>query len=99
MAQKIVRGFLARKQHRPRFNGIMKINSIKSNLAKTKEIASQLKINKDEILRQVQEMEKLIEESIKKIKVNIFNLWLMYLCNHFFSFCGFRAMSKLIRPL
>lgn len=71
MVQKIVRGFLARKQHRPRFQGIMKINSIKSNLAKTKEIASQLKINKDEILRQVQDMERLIEESIKKIKVNI----------------------------
>lgn len=70
MAQKIVRGFLARKQHRPRYQGIMKINSMKLNLAKTKEIANQLKINKDEILQKIHEMEKLIEESTKKIKVN-----------------------------
>lgn len=85
MAQKIVRGFLARKQHRPRFQGIMKINSIKSNLAKTKEIASQLKINKEEILRQVQDMERLIEESIKKIKVNIF-AFVVTICNNLFLF-------------
>lgn len=68
-AQKIIRGYLARKKHQPRFKGIMKIKQIKASLAQAKEIANQLKTGKEIILKQVNELEVLIENSVRKIKV------------------------------
>lgn len=70
MVQKAVRGYMARKKHRPRIHGVMKIKNIKSNTAKTVEIASQLKNNKDTILREVQAVEKQIDASIASIRAN-----------------------------
>lgn len=67
-AQRMVRGFLARRRHRPRLQGILKITSIRNNLAQTKDIAGQLKTNKDGILKQVADMEQLIAQSIARIK-------------------------------
>lgn len=69
-AQKIIRGYLARKQHQPRYKGIMKIKAIKINLSKTEDIAKQLKSNKDAVLKQVRDVEQLIDRSVTKIKVN-----------------------------
>lgn len=68
MAQKIIRGYLARKQHRPRYKGLAKINELKSNLSKTKDIVNQLKNDKDLLLRQLSETDQLINSSIMKIK-------------------------------
>lgn len=69
LAQKIIRGYLARKQHQPRYKGILKIKAIKVNLSKTEEIANQLRNNKDSILKQVKDVEQLIDRSVAKIKV------------------------------
>lgn len=70
LAQRIIRGYLARKQHQPRYKGIMKIKAIKINLTKTEEIANQLKSNKETVLKQVRDVEQLIDRSVSKIKVN-----------------------------
>lgn len=67
-AQRMVRGFLARRRHQPRLQGILKIQSIGRNWAQTKDIAGQLKTNKDEILKQVAELEQLITQSISRIR-------------------------------
>lgn len=68
IAQKIIRGYLARKKHQPRMRGILKLNAIKTNLALTKDIATQLKGGKDSTLKQVQEIEQLIENACNRIK-------------------------------
>lgn len=69
-AQRIIRGFLARQQHQPRYKGIVKINAIRGNLKATKEIVNQLQKNKEGVLQQVLDVERLIESSILQIKVN-----------------------------
>ncbi|XP_055622770.1 myosin heavy chain 95F isoform X1 [Toxorhynchites rutilus septentrionalis] len=68
--QKIVRGHLARKQHQPRIKGIMKINAIKANLGKMKEIALQLKVERDNMLKQVATVQSSIDDAVVRIKAN-----------------------------
>lgn len=79
--QKVVRGFLARKRHQPRYRGIINIKSLKVNLYKTAEIANQLKSSKDVILKQVTEIEQLIDNSVQKIKVKLEKKSDLILCN------------------
>lgn len=67
-AQRIVRGFLARKQHQPRYRGIIKIRSLNDQLNKSTEIVGQLKSNKDTILRQANDLEHLIGGYVKNIQ-------------------------------
>ncbi|XP_037909530.1 myosin heavy chain 95F isoform X1 [Hermetia illucens] len=66
--QKVVRGYLARKKHRPRYQGIMKIKSIKQNAMKTIAIANDLKSGKENIMKDIQVLENEIDSAIKKIK-------------------------------
>lgn len=47
----------------------MKIKAIKMNLSKTEDIANQLRNNKETILKQVKDVEQLIDRSVAKIKV------------------------------
>lgn len=69
MAQKVIRGYLARKKHRPRFKGMTKIKSALESVEKIKAIARDLKLTScDEILKQTTVLEQLILNSIKKIK-------------------------------
>lgn len=68
--QKVVRGYLARKKHRPRYQGIMKIKSIKQNAMKTIAIANDLKSGKENIMKDIQVLENEIDSAIKKIKVS-----------------------------
>lgn len=68
--QSAVRGFLARKHHRPRYQGIGKINKIRFNAQKTVEIAGGLKQSRDEILNEVSDIYRQIDEAIFKIKVS-----------------------------
>ncbi|XP_055853454.1 myosin heavy chain 95F isoform X2 [Episyrphus balteatus] len=68
--QKVVRGYLARKQHRPRLHGITKINNIRSSAAKTVDIANQLKAGKEGIISEVNSLETQIDDAIKKIRAN-----------------------------
>lgn len=64
-----MRGYLARKHHRPRYQGITKINKIRMNAQKTVEIAGGLKRGKEDIIAEVNEINRQIDESIRKIKV------------------------------
>lgn len=68
-AQRIIRGFLARKQHQPRYKGIVKINAIRANVSATKDIVNQLQKNKEGVLQQVYDVERLVDSSIRQIKV------------------------------
>lgn len=69
MIQKVVRGYLARKKHRPRFKGIAKIKAALESVEKLKGIANDLKSSScDELLKQTSVLEQLIFNSIKKIK-------------------------------
>lgn len=87
MVQKTLRGYLARKQHQPRFKGIGKINDIRQNMKKMEEITNQLKGERDTMLKQMKDIEAQVDFAIMKIKVmgktrliclnnfkNIFNL-------------------------
>lgn len=66
--QRVVRGYLARKKHQPRYRGIAKIKSLKEQLYKSTEIVGQLKANKDVILRQASDVEHLIGGYVKSIQ-------------------------------
>lgn len=95
--QKVVRGFLARKRHQPRYRGIMNIKLLKANLAKTAEIANQLRGSKDVILRQVAEIEQLIHSSVQKIKVKL--LLLLFMKNEMSEFKLSRIHFRWTREL
>lgn len=68
-AQKMIRGYLARRQHRPRFKGIIKINSLRNNVKEMETIANQLKQDRDSMMKQLKDIELQIDTAIKKIKV------------------------------
>lgn len=72
LIQSTVRGFLARKHHRPRYQGISKINKIRLNAQKTIEIAGGLKKGREEIMNEVGEINRQIDETIHKIKVCVY---------------------------
>lgn len=64
-----MRGYLARKQHRPRYQGIAKINKIRFNAQKTIEIAGGLKKGREEFISEVNGINRQVDEAIKTIKV------------------------------
>lgn len=69
--QRFMRGYLARKQHRPRYRGIAKIHKLRENSVKTIEIAAGLK-NKDSqnaIMKEVNCINEQIYNAIIGIKV------------------------------
>lgn len=66
--QKIVRGFLARKQHQPRYRGIIKIKSLKEKLRRSTEIVNQLRGSKDNIRKQANDVENLISGYVRNIQ-------------------------------
>lgn len=69
--QKTLRGYLARKQHQPRYKGIVKINKVRRNMKQMEEIANQLKGEREVMLKQIEDVEAQIDLAIKKIKVRI----------------------------
>lgn len=70
MVQKTLRGYLARKQHQPRYKGIAKINAIRRNMKQMEEIANQVKKERESMLNQIKEIDGQIDLAIKKIKVS-----------------------------
>lgn len=69
IAQKTIRGFLARKRHQPRYRGIAKIKVAKRNLSKSLDIAGDLKAgSRDVILKQMAAVEQLVDNIIQRIK-------------------------------
>lgn len=70
IVQKIVRGYLARRIHLPRYRGIIKIKDIGKNLNTILEIGIEVKEKKSELQQRIDGISCLIESSIKKIKIN-----------------------------
>ena len=66
--QKNIRGYLARKRHGPRINGLRKINALNKNIKQLEKIASQLKKEKDSSLKSINNLGLEIQGAIKKIK-------------------------------
>lgn len=66
--QKNIRGYLARKRHGPRINGLRKINALNKNIKQLESIASQLKKEKDNSLKSINNLGLEIRSAIKKIK-------------------------------
>jgi len=68
--QKNVRMYLAKKQHRPRYLGIAKINNLQSIIARMEGVASQLRKDKDSSMNEVKRLQMEMKEAIFKIKAN-----------------------------
>lgn len=65
----MIRGFLARKQHQPRIKGMVKIKTIRTNMANMEQIANQLKEEKESMLKSVKDIQATIENAVQTIKV------------------------------
>ncbi|XP_046613209.1 myosin heavy chain 95F isoform X2 [Neodiprion virginianus] len=68
MIQKTVRMYLAKKQHQPRIEGIIKIRNITKQLADMEQTANQLKSSKDSSLKDIKKLNAELEAARVKIK-------------------------------
>ncbi|XP_050079462.1 myosin heavy chain 95F [Anopheles maculipalpis] len=68
--QKAVRGYLVRKQHQPRYRGIMKIKAVEHNLQKMQAIAEQLKADRDKMQANIRDVQAMLKVAIEKIRNN-----------------------------
>lgn len=68
--QRWVRGFLARQQHRPRVRGLGDIVGVRATLAKTREIAGQLRQQGGAVVEHVQRVERQAAEAAARIKAD-----------------------------
>lgn len=65
--QKTARMFIAKKQHRPRIKGLVKIKNLQSQLIKIQDISNQLK-NRDKCVADINQLQLDLENSIRRIK-------------------------------
>ncbi|XP_046820088.1 myosin heavy chain 95F isoform X4 [Vespa crabro] len=65
--QKTARMFIAKKQHRPRIKGLVKIKNLQSQLIKIQDISNQLK-NRDKCIADINQLQLDLENSIRRIK-------------------------------
>ncbi|XP_035919451.1 myosin heavy chain 95F isoform X2 [Anopheles stephensi] len=68
--QKAVRGYLVRKQHQPRYRGIMKIKAVEHNLQKMHAIAEQLKTDREKMQANIRDVQAMLKVAIEKIRNN-----------------------------
>ncbi|BES87602.1 Myosin N-terminal SH3-like domain [Nesidiocoris tenuis] len=68
--QKNIRMYLARKQHRPRYKGIQKINNLQSIISRMEALIGQMKKDKDSSLKEMKNLQHEMKDSVKKIKLN-----------------------------
>ncbi|XP_041105441.1 myosin VIa isoform X2 [Polyodon spathula] len=66
--QKTVRMWLCRKKHKPRIDGLVKVQTLKKRIEKFTEVVSALKEGKQEMSKQVQDLETSINALMAKIK-------------------------------
>ncbi|XP_034773752.2 myosin VIa isoform X5 [Acipenser ruthenus] len=66
--QKTVRMWLCRKKHKPRIDGLVKVQTLKKRIDKFTEVVSALKEGKQEMSKQVQDLETSINALMAKIK-------------------------------
>ncbi|XP_072264648.1 unconventional myosin-VI isoform X1 [Pyxicephalus adspersus] len=69
--QKTIRMWLCRKKHKPRIDGMMKVKTLKSRLDKFNEVVNALKEGKQEMSKQVKDLELSIDALLSKIKNTI----------------------------
>ena len=68
--QKTVRMFLARKQHAPRYKGIMKLKTLESQIQQIGNMSQSLKKDKESVMKSVKTLEKCLRDEMAKIKAN-----------------------------
>ncbi|XP_047022842.1 myosin heavy chain 95F isoform X1 [Helicoverpa zea] len=70
LLQKTIRGHLVRRQHRPRYKGIAKINALQHNLKDMDTVTAQLKKDKDVAQRNIENLRNSIRNACAAIKSN-----------------------------
>ncbi|XP_068199383.1 myosin VIa isoform X2 [Antennarius striatus] len=68
MMQKTVRMWLCRRKHKPRIDGLVKVRNLKNRMDRFNEVVGGLKEGKQEMSRQVQDLETAIDVLMLKIK-------------------------------
>ncbi|XP_078504216.1 unconventional myosin-VI isoform X7 [Lissotriton helveticus] len=69
--QKTVRMWLCKRKHKPRINGLVKVQTLKKRLSKFNEVVNALKEGKAEMSKQVKDLELSIDALMAKIKTTI----------------------------
>ncbi|KAM4694164.1 unconventional myosin-VI isoform 3-T4 [Discoglossus pictus] len=69
--QKTVRMWLCRRKHKPRIDGMVKVQTLKKRLDKFNEVVNALKEGKQEMSKQVKDLESSIDALLAKIKNTI----------------------------
>ncbi|XP_033874099.3 unconventional myosin-VI-like isoform X2 [Acipenser ruthenus] len=69
--QKTVRMWLCRKKHKPRIDGLVKVQTLKKRIDKFTEVVSALKEGKQEMSKQVQDLETSINALMAKMKSTV----------------------------
>ncbi|XP_054909457.1 myosin VIb isoform X1 [Poeciliopsis prolifica] len=69
--QKTVRMWLSRKKHKPRIEGLVKVQKLKKHMERFNEVVNGLKEGKQEMSKQVAELAKAIDALLAKIKATV----------------------------
>ncbi|XP_035438425.2 myosin heavy chain 95F isoform X2 [Spodoptera frugiperda] len=70
LLQKTIRGHLVRRKHRPRYQGLAKINALHHNLKDMETVTAQLKKEKDSAQRNIENLRNSIRNACAAIKSN-----------------------------
>ncbi|XP_015255921.1 PREDICTED: unconventional myosin-VI-like isoform X4 [Cyprinodon variegatus] len=68
MMQKTVRMWLCRKKHKPRIDGLVKVQNLKKRMGRFTEVVGGLKEGKQEMSKQIEGLEKAVDALVLKIK-------------------------------
>ncbi|XP_066902835.1 myosin heavy chain 95F isoform X1 [Halyomorpha halys] len=68
--QKNIRMYLAKKQHKPRYQGVMKINNLQSMITRMESIIGQFKKDKESSILEIKKLQSEMRDAINKIKSN-----------------------------
>uniref|UniRef100_A0A3P9JMU8 Unconventional myosin-VI n=1 Tax=Oryzias latipes TaxID=8090 RepID=A0A3P9JMU8_ORYLA len=69
--QKTVRMWLCKRKHKPRIDGLVKVRSVKNRMSRFNEVVAGLKEGKQEMSKQIMELDAAIDSLIAKIKSTI----------------------------
>ncbi|XP_061098543.1 unconventional myosin-VI-like isoform X2 [Conger conger] len=69
--QKTVRMWLCRRKHKPRIDGLVKVRNLKKRMDKFNEVVTGLKEGKQEMSKQIQELDASINALMAKIKATV----------------------------
>ncbi|XP_047015859.2 myosin VIa isoform X6 [Ictalurus punctatus] len=69
--QKTVRMWLCKRKHKPRINGLVKLRSLKKRISMLNEVVTGLKESKQEMSKQIQDLDASIDTLMRKIKSTV----------------------------